>query len=520
MQSKRANFKSLTEPTVIDPDMGVRRQHGDENKPKNPWMRSAEAVFSRLHRFGLALIPFLFFVISGFLSISSLAAHHFQHTIRDVQLNDANAVLTVAGLKVFSERINGATTEYTHNVRAISSGSQLIKEADAMLSEYWNRESTDQNSNRATSTPPSSTTQPAEQDSADGIQSPPQSYLAAFRAACEVSQIARRAENIRQIRTFQTVEDTPFAIIKDRDIPLTEASVLRRFSKYDRFTTSGIANHQLECDRDDISLLDKRWTMVPQMEEPWQTYRYFTGSKADSSKTASDTNKSTFLGTLFAPVANFSPGSVYINLIHSPRQIQTVLLVIFMGTLGASINLVRLFLAGNNRAKLSHYIFLPMMGGVAAFAIYVVAKSGVVLIADTGAGDDSTYLSPYFVSFLGLVSGLLSQEAFDSIYSVGRRIFNETGDSIERWYIGDVAVANEASTIGPVATLIDVPESTVKAWLTGKRSIPHQAQIIIAGQLGKLRREIFTDLPPSRGDEPVAPSAPNEDDTAEPPATT
>ena len=50
-----------------------------------------------------------------------------------------------------------------------------------------------------------------------------------------------------------------------------------------------------------------------------------------------------------------------------------------------------------------------------------------------------------------------------------------------------------------VRRLLNAEETQFNAWISGKESIPANAQTMIAGVLEKSRRDPFTDLPPEDG---------------------
>ena len=65
--------------------------------------------------------------------------------------------------------------------------------------------------------------------------------------------------------------------------------------------------------------------------------------------------------------------------------------------------------------KLRH----SLIGAVVAIGGYVLAKAGLLLLSST-QGESS--LSPFMISLVGIVSGLLAKEVIDSIAARGRGI--------------------------------------------------------------------------------------------------
>jgi len=146
------------------------------------------------------------------------------------------------------------------------------------------------------------------------------------------------------------------------------------------------------------------------IKDALSNYGYFSGTLA------SDRN----------PSSKYLHKIIYSPLINTPQEVLTIILVITMGALGATISITRNYLDLNSRLNYANYIFLPLLGAITGFSVLILAKAGVLLIAESGGnGEQGAFLSPYFIAFLGIVSGMLSQEALDSILNVGRRMFND-----------------------------------------------------------------------------------------------
>jgi hypothetical protein len=108
-----------------------------------------------------------------------------------------------------------------------------------------------------------------------------------------------------------------------------------------------------------------------------------------------------------------------------PYDFLVLLLVMTMGGVGGIVRLLRDFgssVQPNPDPK--DYIFIPMIGAVVAIGGYVLAKTGLLLLSST-KGDTS--LSPYMVSLVGIVSGLLASEVIETIATSGRKILRREG---------------------------------------------------------------------------------------------
>jgi len=182
-----------------------------------------------------------------------------------------------------------------------------------------------------------------------------------------------------------------------------------------------------------------------------------------------------------------------------PTEYLTILLVLSMGMLGGSIRLTRIYLRNEDNENYANYFFFPLMGAVTAFAVYVLAKAGVLIISDTGSGGGA--LSPYFISFIGLVSGMLADNALDTIQNLGGNWFKEPPAGPDRWAIGlddRCKNAHEKLTIDEIADLTGYLKETARAWVEEVKPVPYSAQKLISARLNTPIRELFSDIPPRR----------------------
>jgi hypothetical protein len=103
------------------------------------------------------------------------------------------------------------------------------------------------------------------------------------------------------------------------------------------------------------------------------------------------------------------------------------------------------------------------------------------------------------VSFLAIISGLMSENAILSVQTQGARFFApETVPDQLRWARFDLHEAFKKASRDPdnVKRLLNAEDSQFDAWISGKEPLPGSAQTMIAGVLETPRRELFTDIPP------------------------
>jgi hypothetical protein len=111
----------------------------------------------------------------------------------------------------------------------------------------------------------------------------------------------------------------------------------------------------------------------------------------------------------------------------APYDLVILLLVMFMGALGGMIRLLRDYAAANlTNPAAGAYFFIPLIGAVVAIGGYVLAKTGLLLLS-SARGESS--LSPFMISMVGIVSGLLAKEVIDTISARGRKMLSGQDDA-------------------------------------------------------------------------------------------
>jgi hypothetical protein len=180
-------------------------------------------------------------------------------------------------------------------------------------------------------------------------------------------------------------------------------------------------------------------------------------------------------------------------------------LVILMGVLGSSLQLTNSYFKEPDReVTIGSYFLHLSVGAITALAIFIVAKAGVPVIADASRLGGDAAINPYFVSFLAIISGLLSENALSSIEAQGRRLFGGATTEPDRWAPTDLTAdaTKDGRSIKELADYLDINESTTAAMLKGEEKIEPAKQHVIAVYLRRPAREIFTDIgPPRRAEE-------------------
>jgi hypothetical protein len=198
-------------------------------------------------------------------------------------------------------------------------------------------------------------------------------------------------------------------------------------------------------------------------------------------------------------------------LILTPPDILTLGLVILMGVLGSALQMTHALFKRNQVERAGAYFLRLSVGAITALVIFIVAKAGVPVIADASRLGGDAPINPYFVSFLAIISGLMSENAILSVQTQGARFFAPDAPPDQlRWARFNLRDAFAKANRNPenVKRLLDVDDSQFEAWIAGKEAMPGNAQMMIAGVLEMPRRDLFTDLPPEeRKDAGVRPRA-------------
>ncbi len=183
-----------------------------------------------------------------------------------------------------------------------------------------------------------------------------------------------------------------------------------------------------------------------------------------------------------------------------PSEVLIMLVVITMGTMGSMISITQTFFAGEDR-PLTFYLFRPLLGAIVAIGVYVITKAGVIVSSNLPLqADGAAELNAFFVSFISLVAGLMSESAINTIRRAGTGFLRGDPVTEKARYASQVdatmtAKKKKAKDLYP---FFDVTSDVVDKWLAETEQVPGDAQRIIAAWLGEPVRNLFSDLPPDR----------------------
>jgi hypothetical protein len=176
----------------------------------------------------------------------------------------------------------------------------------------------------------------------------------------------------------------------------------------------------------------------------------------------------------------------------------TLFLVIFMGVLGSALQITHSYFMKNQVQTVGGYFQRISVGAITALVIFIVAKAGVPVIADATKFGGEAPINPYLVSFLAIISGLLSENAIASVQAQGARFFGAGTDGPDRWARSDLGTELQAQNLSltTLAVYLDETEKVVLAQLKGDEKIASAQQKVIAIYLRRDPRDIYTDIPP------------------------
>lgn len=193
-------------------------------------------------------------------------------------------------------------------------------------------------------------------------------------------------------------------------------------------------------------------------------------------------------------------GSKFI-FVTMPSEALVLMVVIAMGAMGSLIFVTQTFFSEDRREKANFYLFRPLFGSIVAIGVYVLTKAGVMVASAAQIQTDGTvHLNAFFVAFVSLIAGLMSESAIEAINRAGSSFLRGTREDMrERFMIGErvkKAMKKTEMTETDFVKLVERPQETVESWMNETTVVPVDAQIAISAKLGVPIRELFTDQAP------------------------
>jgi hypothetical protein len=216
-------------------------------------------------------------------------------------------------------------------------------------------------------------------------------------------------------------------------------------------------------------------------------------------------------------------GTFMHHLIIFPPEVLALSLVILMGILGSLLQIVHSFFRKDVEGPEGFGIYFVRIaaGGVTALVIFIVAKAGIPIVADASRLGGDAPISPYFISFLAIISGLLSEQAIASVEAKGAQFFpaNPAIDT-QRWARDDLTqiASSNGNSVAELAGFLDLDPKAAADILDGSEPATGAQQRTIATYLHGSVRGFFTDIAPEGKSDDATPAAKQAGTPAEQPA--
>ncbi|MGS4948107.1 hypothetical protein ACVDG3_21795 [Meridianimarinicoccus sp. RP-17] len=193
--------------------------------------------------------------------------------------------------------------------------------------------------------------------------------------------------------------------------------------------------------------------------------------------------------------------NMFAGFLRLPREILVMLLTMVMGMLGSVVTMTWSFVRRDSGLTVRRFLILPAVGALSAFIVLIFAKAGQISLT---SGDSADVLNPYFLSFLGIISGLLSERAYARIAQIGENFF-AVDDDRPRWGVRiEAAMAEEGVDATQLADYLKIAPNAAEDVLSGRLQATPLQQLVIATALRRPQRELFTDIaPPQRRGQPA-----------------
>ncbi|MDQ0511986.1 hypothetical protein [Ancylobacter amanitiformis] len=208
---------------------------------------------------------------------------------------------------------------------------------------------------------------------------------------------------------------------------------------------------------------------------------------------------------------NYISGGVARFLLLSPPDYLAAWLLLFGGAMGAMLKILFWHIMPARTIKWSDLFIEPAQGMVCAVLLFILFRSGLMVISGGGSSSETSTLSPFFVAFVAIGAGLMSDQViFAASRAAGSLIGGASIRQTPRWAVGLAARLKpnaEGMAVHDLARRLVVSDDRVAAWSALRSPVEGEYQDKIALVLGVPPHLLFTDLSP-RVEEREAPPAP------------
>ena len=112
-----------------------------------------------------------------------------------------------------------------------------------------------------------------------------------------------------------------------------------------------------------------------------------------------------------------------------PSPVLVLMLTMGMGLLGSVVTMTWSFVRRDGDLTVRRFLTLPFVGMMSAFIIFIFINAGQLTLTADGT---AAKLNQFVLSFVGIISGLLSERAYARISDVGSNFF-KVDAGVSRW---------------------------------------------------------------------------------------
>ena len=186
-----------------------------------------------------------------------------------------------------------------------------------------------------------------------------------------------------------------------------------------------------------------------------------------------------------------------------PNELLVMVLVIAMGTLGSTLQLTYDYYRQQRGPRTSHFLLIPMLGAITALVLFIVMRAGVMVITESSQSGEAVPLSPFFLGFLGIVAGFLSENTLETVRGLGqswlKRSASEKEEEPALWGQGLEVYLGDDRKLETLANRTGVELAVLRRWFGGTERVPADMQRVISAWLDVDRAVLFSDQPPKAG---------------------
>jgi len=183
----------------------------------------------------------------------------------------------------------------------------------------------------------------------------------------------------------------------------------------------------------------------------------------------------------------------YANFLHMPQHVLVLFLTMAMGMLGSVVTMTWLFIRQDSSLSVRRFVILPFIGTMSAVIVLIFISAGQLTLT---AGESQDSLNPFVLSFVGIISGLLSERAYTRISEVGSGFF-AVDDGQPRWgFRLREALETVGVSVPELARHLGTTEEEAGRIVSESTTATLTQQRLIAACVRRNVRELFTDVPP------------------------